>query len=163
MRFYSFVNMYFIGIHAGIQTAHAVHQMETDYRNRIVRRSRDFGSIHAKKCLEEYRQWSENHKTIIVKNGGTQDSLLSLYESLLFTLKHTELYCPTILWREPSANDCVTAVGIVVPASVYEAAEPVSYGNAPMVDPAWGNKPLTAPWSEEYKLRRILDGFRMAS
>ena len=51
MKFFSFTNMYFSGIHAGIQTAHAVHQMENEYRIRITPRAKEHAISHARECL----------------------------------------------------------------------------------------------------------------
>lgn len=107
MRFYSFTNLYTAGIHAGIQTAHAVHEMMHKYNGR--------GGMKAETLYE----WAENHKTIIVLQAGYHEALNSLYDELKPISAELEL--PIIKWNESKAalNGATTAVGIVVPAHVY--------------------------------------------
>lgn len=111
MRFYSFTNLYTSGIHAGIQTAHAVHEMMWKY-----------GSTDHDRSLSKYknlREWAENHKTIIVKQAGYHASLDSLYDEL--KEPSAWLHLPIIRWRESkeALNGATTAIGIVVPQSIY--------------------------------------------
>lgn len=107
MRFYSFTNLYTSGIHAGIQTAHAVHEMMTKYGARDDDKA---------KALSE---WAERHKTIIVKQAGYHQSLNLLYDELKEPAAWLQL--PVIRWCESkeALNGATTAIGIVIPASIY--------------------------------------------
>ena len=73
MRLYSFQNFYFAGIHAGIQTAHSVGEMAANY---------DASTSQGKMFLD----WAKNHKTIIVKNGGTITRIRGHFSTSLNTL-----------------------------------------------------------------------------
>jgi hypothetical protein len=153
MRFYSFTNMYLPGIHAGIQTAHAVHAMESQYRHLVEEANEeDPYTDNLLMQYSTYQSWADDHKTIIVKNGGTQSQLLNLYDDL--EELGNELCLPTILWREDedSLNNAITAVGIVVPEDIYTFETPPS-----MIDWYPINEPL------EMKLKKLLDSKRFAS
>ena len=108
MRFYSFTNMYTSGIHAGIQSAHAVHEMMTKYMAR-----------QDDPKYKRFLDWAHNHKTMIVKQAGYHSSLNSLYDELKESSAWLEL--PMVKWRESqeALNGATTAIGIVVPAEVY--------------------------------------------
>jgi len=161
MRFYSFVNFYFQGIHAGIQTGHAVHQMESKYRNLLARQTARPGGDPTEmwtKCLATYQEWSDVHKTIIVKKvsgADTHKALRDLYGTLQDYARPMGLPC--VLWHEPSCNNCNTAVGIVIPESVYDCPEPTSYISNGL------GEVLTDAWTPEYKLKRVLNNYSMAS
>lgn len=130
MRFYSFTNLYTAGIHAGIQTAHAVHEMERKY---AMRSSSD--DINSLEKLKVYHEWAARHKTIIVLQGGYSASLDALYDELKPISAYLQL--PVIRWRESkeALNGATTAVGIIVPEYVYkerfapdDGAEPALFG-----------------------------------
>lgn len=141
MRFYSFTNMYTSGIHAGIQTAHAVHEMESKYN---ARTSSD--DINAHEKYKVYREWAERHKTIIVKTAGYHANLEALYEELKEISAWLGL--PLIRWRESkeALNGATTAIGIIVPETVYSL-------KVPLIAPA--NTP-------EDRLAEIINSYRMA-
>ena len=113
-RAYFFINTYLIGIHAGIQAAHAAVEMTLGY-NYL------------------YDQWASDHKTIIVLNGGTHSNLEQIYADLVYSAAHVEyinkydsgMYMPVSLFKE--SMDCLnganTAVGIVVPDRLYMAGK----------------------------------------
>lgn len=119
MRFYSFTNMYTSGIHAGIQTAHAVHEMQSKY---AARNSSDDMQAHEKYL--KYIEWAERHKTIIVKCAGYHSTLNDLYDELKESSAWLQL--PLIKWCESkeALNGATTAVGIIVPADVYTIPTP---------------------------------------
>lgn len=152
MRFYSFTNFYFQGIHAGIQTAHAVHEMESRYRNTF------------NPCLSVYQEWALKHKTIIIKKVAAPDvhkALQDLYnalESLAVSLK-----LPLVLCNEPSANHCNTAVGIVLPESVYDWKDPNSNVGVTITRSCVGTYALPPPMTTEQKLKQIIDSYWMAN
>jgi peptidyl-tRNA hydrolase len=115
MRFYSLTNLYTAGIHAGIQTAHAVHAMERKY---ALRSSTD--DIASLEKLKVYQEWADRHQTIIVLQAGYAANLERLYND--FRKPAAELNLPIIRWRESkeALNGATTAVGIVLPESVYD-------------------------------------------
>lgn len=64
--------------------------------------------------------WANDHKTMIVLNGGDSLSLSELYNELLPVA--TSLNLPTSMFYEDerSLNSALTCVGVIVPSSVYE-------------------------------------------
>ena len=101
MRLYTFCNFYLSSIQQGIQTAHIVSELSIQENN------------------TDYVDWATNHKTIIVLNGGNAQSLEQLYDRLL---KEFSAEFQVAYFREDaqSLNGAITAVGILVPESVYE-------------------------------------------
>ena len=136
MRFYSFTNMYTSGIHAGIQSAHAVHEMMTKYMSR-----------HDDPKYKRFLDWAHNHKTMIVKQAGYHSSLNSLYDELKESSAWLEL--PMVKWRESqeALNGATTAIGIVVPAEVYGLKYPLA----------------DAPTTAEQQLAAIINRYQMAN
>lgn len=78
------------------------------YNNLTSRRS-DGGKCHA-----SLLDWSANHRTIIIKNGGTDLSGLATF------LQEKHPY-PYAVFREESLADTITAVGIILPEKFYKA------------------------------------------
>jgi len=162
MKFFSFVNMYFVGIHAGIQTAHASHAMETKYRKAVESPNFDYERIptntkyiDALVRLDNYRRWADHYQTINVKKVMAADvhqTLQYLYDEL--TRLCEPLNLPTVLWKEPSANNCNTAVGVVLPSEIYDVKPPR------VVDIALG---LPEPYTDEQKIKQIIDSYKMAT
>ena len=99
-RLYCLTNMYLSGIQKGIQTAHVVSNMANNFSNDTI-----------------FRDWASFDKTIIVLNGGNCKSLHA-FEDVISNGGHDFPYD----WfneDEESLNGAVTAVGIILPASVY--------------------------------------------
>lgn len=115
MRLYSITNMYTSGIHAGIQTAHALHEMFRDHSLTALQRS-------------VLNDWADNHKTIIVLNGGYHAEIESVAYRL-YTLGH-RAGLPVGYFRESeeALAGAYTAAVIVVPEHIYNAyPETASY------------------------------------
>ena len=114
-RFYSFTNMYLSSIQKGIQTAHAVSEMYDTYRagDKI---SPTFA--RAKEALDE---WANSDKTIIVLDGGNSRTLSELYNNLRCVVDTYKFGYPVVAFYEDeqSLNGALTAVGIILPESVY--------------------------------------------
>jgi len=108
MRFYSFVNYYLSPLQHGLQTAHCVSEMTTVYAP---------DSPHIAKWIE----WAEDHKTIIICNGGNAEALENLHYQLGQLCDPFGL--PVIAFNEDeqSLNGAITAVGAILPAWVYES------------------------------------------
>lgn len=102
-RLYSITNMYTSGIHAGIQTAHALHEMYSDY------------SSHDNMLSD----WADNHKTIIVLNGGYQSNLEKIHK--LFGKLDENYGLPISKFHEEkdALNGALTAVAIILPDCFY--------------------------------------------
>lgn len=112
MRFYSIVNMYMAGIHAGIQTAHAVHTMGEKYHNGYFKEE-------DREASDKFYQWMLSHKTIYVKHAGDHDGLEQLYTQIRPLCKQLEI--PHVKWRESQSalRGSTTALGLVLPEEVY--------------------------------------------
>ena len=129
----TFVNMYVAGIHAGIQSAHAISRLQL--RARVGRHQN---------ALET---WDVTSPTILVKNGKSSDNMHRL------AVKLEELACaidmPMAVWHEPDLDNAMTAIAILVPASIVEYE-----GNA---------EQIYSPFSEEeYALMKLLRTYHLA-
>lgn len=104
-RLYSIVNQYISGIHAGIQTAHAMHEMFIKHPPQ--------GSSNADELVW---QWAVSDKTIIVLDGGYQSNLERIFE-----LMQGCRSLPSAKFHEEQAalNGALTAVCIVLPEHMY--------------------------------------------
>lgn len=155
-RFYSFTNMYLSSIQKGIQTAHAVSEMYDTYRELAGTKS-SFGK--AKEALDE---WAKSDKTIIVLDGGNSATLSELYNNLRCVIDTYEFPYPVVNFYEDeqSLNGALTAVGIVLPESVYSH-------NAEMVfDPNTGE--MVHPHENllshgTFDISRLICRFRLAN
>jgi hypothetical protein len=113
LRLYSFCNFYLSSIQQGIQTAHLVAELWNNWN------TSDY-----KKCVKSKMlwDWSNNHKTIIVCNGGTSKDILDAY-NMLTNLKSN--FPMAIFAEEPGAIDsigsAVTGFGIILPEEIYDA------------------------------------------
>lgn len=110
MRLYSFTNLYISSIQKGIQTAHIVSEISVKY------------TTQKEKCLNlAYEDWANNHKTVIVLNGGYGENLYTLEE--LFADKDNTTYPWAAFNEERDALDGArTAIGIIVDERIYEMA-----------------------------------------
>jgi hypothetical protein len=111
-RLYSIANMYTSGIHAGIQTAHLVHEMFSHY-----------SKTYKLPAYSKLQIWSEYDKTIIVLNGGYQSNLERLYYGPIRKL--SEKYnLPKGRFNEgvDSLNGALTVVGLIVPEYLYSGS-----------------------------------------
>lgn len=102
--------MYTAGIHAGIQTAHAVHDMMLKYMDGDPARPKFINMMN----------WVRSGKTIIVKQAGYHSHLEALYRELTEFSAYLDL--PIVKWKESkdALNGATTAVGIVVPSYIYK-------------------------------------------
>ena len=107
MRLYTFTNTYLSSIQKAIQTTHCAVEMA-------------FNWLPIKEQWDQYQCWATRHKTLIVLDGGNQFDL----KELLYFFDNTKNRYPYAGFREDeqSLNGCLTCVGIVLPASIYEAA-----------------------------------------
>lgn len=109
MRLYTFTNMYLSPIQQGIQSAHVTHDLFVKYRKHLEYEKNEI-----------LFDWAENHKTMIVLNGGYSSTIAAL-GNLFFDSKNPY---PFAAFHESEDALCgaLTCVGIVLPASIYETA-----------------------------------------
>ncbi|CAL9978199.1 hydrolase [Vibrio phage D479] len=102
MKCYVFVNTKMSGINAGIQALHAVAELS-------LQNDED----------GNYVEWAENHKTVVLLNGGSHTDLIDVH----FTLDN---HCvPNGVFREVDVNNSVTAVAVVADNFVMDAIEDI--------------------------------------
>lgn len=117
MRLYSVTNTYCSGIHAGIQTAHAVANM---WIKKKVRGGPKYSKGIRNLVLEE---WARDHKTIIIFNGGMQPQLNEIHRLMLEVEDQTSFPCSQFKESMEAMNRTLTAVAIVLPEWVYRVKE----------------------------------------
>lgn len=105
LRMYCVVNQYIAGIHAGIQSAHAISEMFLDY----PQRRNNAGNL--------LWDWTDRDKTVIVLNGGYQSSLQELCEKLK-PLSGTYPWA-SFCEEQEALNGAMTAVAVVLPEYMY--------------------------------------------
>lgn len=110
LRLYTFVNFYLSSIQQGIQSAHVVHTLFTKYH-------------HAPRSPagDTLFRWAEDHKTIIVLNGGINDDITNFYLFLntLENLQYPALPYTYFCEDEKSLGGIMTAVGVVLPSEYF--------------------------------------------
>jgi hypothetical protein len=97
--------MYLSSLQKGLQTAHVVGEIAL------------CSSVRSQE-KKVFNQWSEQDKTIIVLNGGNSASLQA-FERFLRT-SGCEWPWAAFHEDEQSLNGAITAVGVIVPESVYK-------------------------------------------
>lgn len=120
MRCYHLNNFYMGGIHAGIQSAHAQHELAMKYMGDAVVKSPHF--VPAK---EGYIEWATNHKTIIVLNAGMQVDLKSWITKLESNSFHSFAWAP-FFEAEEALNGALTNIALVLPERIYGYAREVT-------------------------------------
>ena len=109
MRAYFFCNFYLSSIQQGIQSAHCMHEMFTKYRD-----------VNTEPQTSVLYDWANNHKTMIVLNGGDSQSIAELYELLAPLAKEGFFPFAKFSEDERSLNNALTCVGVVLPESIYD-------------------------------------------
>ncbi|URC22204.1 hypothetical protein CHUUTOTORO_01190 [Serratia phage vB_SmaM-ChuuTotoro] len=113
LRAYALVNQYISGIHAGIQTAHALMEMSARYDPRDSFIGDD---------AEMFYDWRNNHKTLIVLNGGYQQRIyetMELWDKCDFPHAH---FCE----EADALNGALTAAVIILPEYIYDRANHIA-------------------------------------
>lgn len=109
MRCYHINNFYLSGIHAGIQSAHAQHELAIKYLDSEVSSSAE--------ARQDYLTWAKHHKTIIVLNGGMQSDLQS-FQALLEQTNNPYAWAP-FHESEDALNGALTNIALVLHESMY--------------------------------------------
>lgn len=114
MRFYGFGNYYLSSLQQGLQAGHAAVDLHVKYN--ILEQ----GHFDIKPCQDMYNDWAQNHKTMVLLNGGNSADLADLYSFL---------YCeenpyPFVKFHEDevSLNGALTYVGMILPPKIYDTA-----------------------------------------
>lgn len=111
MRLYTMVNSYLSSVQYGIQTAHCISDMFVKYQDHL-------GSPQTNTLFD----WAQNHKTIIMLNGGNCAELAQLYVNIRDLCLDVMLPRGYFKEDEQSLNNAITCVGIVIPPKIYEFA-----------------------------------------
>lgn len=123
---FSWTHFMLSSIQHGIQHGHCTDEMSGKYQQLYTR------DLPTELRHKRYWEWLRNWKTVNVRNGGDQQSLIDIVK--LF--QRPDNPYPWGQFREDkSLNECLTCVSIVVPEHVfawepvYEGGFPVAYGN----------------------------------
>lgn len=148
MRFYGFGNYYLSSLQQGLQSAHLVGELFTQYNQ---------GSGQ----LNIVYDWAKSYKTMVLLNGGNSASLQELYD-FLGELKASGMYLPYAKFHEDeqSLGGALTYVGIVVPERHYEAASIIRAATDEEANAMFESFDF-ADW--EIKLVKQLNLYRLAS
>jgi hypothetical protein len=106
MRFYAFGNYYLSSLQQALQAHHACQEIYNIYQTPAKR--------------DIYSDWSKNHKTIVLLNGGNSADLQDLYN--FFNLADNPYLFAKFHEDEQSLNNALTSVGIILPSMIYETA-----------------------------------------
>jgi len=144
LRFYTLINFYLSSIQQGIQSAHLAHVIFNDYAKKKLESVPDNRSIDSEftdailynAAYEMLRLWSEQHKTIIVLNGGVNSDLHAAYDFIKENNKKFSFNMPFTKFHEDkqSLDGILTGVGIVVPEELFDAEFPHRL-KKPVTDP----------------------------
>lgn len=115
MRYYGFVNYYLSPIAHGIQTTHCVVEIQQKVYQEAEPRPKKINFDCSKK--EQYDDWARNHKTVMLLNGGNQESLKTLIQ--FFNQSDNPFAWSYFREDEQSLNNCITTVGIILPERIY--------------------------------------------
>lgn len=118
MRCYHFCNFYLAGIHAGIQSAHAQHELAMKYLGDGFNAEMFDSEYPHIQAAFDYVDWAKNHKTMILLNGGMQGDVLKMEQ---FLDSGNDRY-PHASFREDeyALNGALTNVCVVLPYQMYE-------------------------------------------
>ena len=112
MRAYFFVNTALSGIQKGLQVAHCVAEFFANFEDEAGHDLTGTNLLH----------WAACHKTIIVLEGGFHQDLQEI-EALLHDGDFGRGYFASFTEDAETMNGMMTAVGIILPERIYEAAK----------------------------------------
>ena len=107
-RMYSLVLCQLNAIQKGVQTTHAV----VEYANKYA-------------SDEEYKQWAETDKTLIVLDGGTYQEMVKIYDTL------KELGIKFADFQEPDLNYLTTSITFLADERVWNREQYPSWESLP--------------------------------
>lgn len=109
MKYIASVNFYCKGIQAAIQAGHALDQLWSE----LTEAKKPTKTTKAKFAM--LREFSKNHKTWIILNGGDHNALADLHRFMTGQTTY-----PFTMFQEPGLNYANTAVGIILPERMYD-------------------------------------------
>lgn len=125
MRFYGFGNYYLSSLQQGLQAGHAVAELFVKHNHADVNNASagDYTLPEERNNLAKADYvlgWAENHKTMVLLNGGNSADLQELFEFL----ETNKCPFPFVKFHEDevSLNGALTYVGMILPAQIYETA-----------------------------------------
>lgn len=135
LRMYGLVNYQLTGIQQGIQFLHAVVEYGQGVKWAL--------GTHK---LDQYNEWADQHKTVILLNGGTTNTnseRLGTMNQHLKTLEEKGIYCSS--FNEPDLGDQLTAIAFIVDERVFnkEKYPDFDFTNKNQITPGYGM------WSED--------------
>lgn len=116
LRAYVFVHSALHGLQKGIQGGHALLDMAVRYRD-----------WKGEKAIgEQFWAWMTDHKTVVFCDGGFTDGIRNWHDFIF----HRHHQYPRSFFREDGATlgGLMTAVAIVLPDYIYEAASSLRKG-----------------------------------
>jgi hypothetical protein len=149
LRMYGLVNYQLTGIQQGIQFLHAVVEYGQSVKWTL--------GTHK---LDQYNEWADQHKTVILLNGGTtntNEERLGTMNQHLQTLKSKGIY--SSWFNEPDLGDQLTAIAFIVDERVFnkEKYPDFDFTNKNQITPGygmWSEDPLNPQFmNENEKLR----------
>lgn len=145
-RLYTFCNMYLSSIQQGIQSAHVVAELFNKYPGNVVSEETMESFVELRKKYLRLRDWAQYHKTIIVLNGGNNQSLNELYQ--FFDSENNQYPFTCFYEDEQSLGSMMTCIGVILPAKIYKAAELIRQGKSKMIQ-----------YRDQYRLASIENGW----
>lgn len=144
LRFYTFVNFYLSSIQQGVQSFHVLGEMFNKYSKHA--------STEPVVIEDRLRDWSENHKTLIVLNGGANTDIEDKYYKLEELSRSLSFPMPFAKFSEDekSLGGIVTACGCVLPEEIYEAVDYRKCCN--LIQEGLGNFTGKIPTGADYQL-----------
>ncbi len=151
LRIYGLVNYQLTGIQQGIQFLHGV----VEYGQMANEKGGDI--------LEQYNEWANIHKTVILLNGGTTNNNLNKLGTLnqhLQTLIDKQIICSK--FEEPDLGDQLTAIVFIIDERVFnkEKYPDFEFTNKNQKTPGygmWSNDPLNPEFLDEQENQRWKD------
>lgn len=125
-RGYFFGNMYLNSISHGIQAAHVVSTMALALERKSFQ--------HHEVVKHAFFEWAQS-PTKILLNGGDSDTMTKFKALITHFAKALDL--PYAWFCEPGLEGCMTSIGVVVPAYIYNinpADIPYEYANVSLDD-----------------------------
>jgi hypothetical protein len=120
LRFYTFVNFYLSSIQQGVQSFHVLGEMVNKYES--VSGFSDSNNFEPYQILNN---WMQNHKTLIVLNGGAYTDIVEKYFKLknLATMLSFSMPFAQFTEDDKSLGGIMTACGCVLPEEIYNAVD----------------------------------------
>lgn len=120
MRYYGFGNYYLSSLQQSLQAHHVGMEMINDYIFNVSMFEQDDISMQ----VAAIKEWSVNHKTIVLLNGGNSKDLAELHDFFKAGAKTQQNNFPHAKFHEDEQSLCgaLTSVGIILPAYIYDTA-----------------------------------------